>query len=319
MGVSMENIIIDCNNKANVGLDIHNSRLGYYKSLVIKNMKDENFEEDDGSGLGTQTYPPAGIRLKGIYNGGFPSGSVYNVLINCKIEGVGTKTNDVGVYFTSTTPTSSIRPNSNTLINVRCSKLKKGVHIENADAICLQMCDLSDNGIGLEVGNPEGVYAKDNYVVGYLWAENCDVGIKTINAGLIIFGDYATGAIDGNVMVLGLRGENMVEIGRLSDSVNNSINILLFPHTGKTPNYPFWAVFDPSTEEGYFWVGTSWMPWCFREIYRGDYGGNFANFTPPTPKKQGHIFFAEDTNATNPAKRLYISLDGSTWSYVDLT
>ena len=55
------------------------------------------------------------------------------------------------------------------------------------------------------------------------------------------------------------------------------------------------------------------------EIYRDDYGGNFANFTPPTPKSAGHIFFAEDTNATNPAKRLYISIDGSTWSYVDLT
>jgi len=54
------------------------------------------------------------------------------------------------------------------------------------------------------------------------------------------------------------------------------------------------------------------------EIYRDDYGGNFANFTPPSPVK-GKFFFAEDTNSTNPAKRLYVCLDGSTWSYVDLT
>ncbi|RLG60606.1 hypothetical protein DRN84_04395, partial [Candidatus Geothermarchaeota archaeon] len=55
------------------------------------------------------------------------------------------------------------------------------------------------------------------------------------------------------------------------------------------------------------------------EIYRDDYGGSFANFTPPIPKAPGHFFFAEDTNSTSPKKRLYVCLDGSTWSYVDLT
>jgi len=54
------------------------------------------------------------------------------------------------------------------------------------------------------------------------------------------------------------------------------------------------------------------------EVYRDDYGGNFTNFTPPDPEK-GRFFFAEDTNAANPAKRLYVCLDGSTWSYVNLT
>jgi len=54
------------------------------------------------------------------------------------------------------------------------------------------------------------------------------------------------------------------------------------------------------------------------EIYRDDYGGNFANFTPPSPVK-GKFFFAEDTNASNPGKRMYVCLDGSSWSYVDLT
>jgi len=54
------------------------------------------------------------------------------------------------------------------------------------------------------------------------------------------------------------------------------------------------------------------------EVYRDDYGGNFASFTFPSAEK-GRFFFAEDTNAANPAKRLYVCLDGSTWSYVDLT
>ena len=62
-----------------------------------------------------------------------------------------------------------------------------------------------------------------------------------------------------------------------------------------------------------FWLMT------VTEVYRDDYGGGFANFTPPTPKRAGHMFFAEDTNSTSPGKRLYVSLDGSTWSYVDLT
>ena len=53
-------------------------------------------------------------------------------------------------------------------------------------------------------------------------------------------------------------------------------------------------------------------------VYRADYGGNFANFTPPSPVK-GKFFFAEDTNASNPSKRMYVCLDGSSWSYVDLT
>jgi len=55
-----------------------------------------------------------------------------------------------------------------------------------------------------------------------------------------------------------------------------------------------------------------------KEIYVGDYGGSFASFTPPAPVK-GKVFFAQDTNATAPGKRLYICLDGSTWSYVSLT
>lgn len=53
-------------------------------------------------------------------------------------------------------------------------------------------------------------------------------------------------------------------------------------------------------------------------VYRADYGGNFVNFTPPSAE-QGKFFFAEDTNSSTPAKRLYICLDGSTWSYIDIT
>ena len=53
------------------------------------------------------------------------------------------------------------------------------------------------------------------------------------------------------------------------------------------------------------------------EVYSGDYGGGFATFTPPAAVKGG-IFIAEDTNATTPEKRLYISTDGVSWNYITL-
>ena len=50
-----------------------------------------------------------------------------------------------------------------------------------------------------------------------------------------------------------------------------------------------------------------------------DYGGNFANYTPPTPTETDFdIRVVEDTNSTNPGKRLYIYAGGF-WYYVDLT
>ena len=48
-----------------------------------------------------------------------------------------------------------------------------------------------------------------------------------------------------------------------------------------------------------------------------DYGGNFTNYTPPTGAN-GLIILAEDTNATNPGRRLYAYINGN-WRYVDLT
>jgi len=44
---------------------------------------------------------------------------------------------------------------------------------------------------------------------------------------------------------------------------------------------------------------------------------NFTNYTPPTGAN-GLIILAEDTNATNPARRLYAYINGN-WRYVDLT
>lgn len=50
----------------------------------------------------------------------------------------------------------------------------------------------------------------------------------------------------------------------------------------------------------------------------GDYGGGFANYTPPEVKDVDFdIRVVEDTNATTPGKRLYIYAGGK-WSYVDL-
>jgi len=48
----------------------------------------------------------------------------------------------------------------------------------------------------------------------------------------------------------------------------------------------------------------------------GDYGGNFANYTPPTGR-EGALLVAEDTNAVSPGRRLYV-YSGGAWRYVDL-
>ena len=49
----------------------------------------------------------------------------------------------------------------------------------------------------------------------------------------------------------------------------------------------------------------------------GDYGGNFANYTPPAGE-EGMIIIAVDTNSSAPSKRLYVYANGQ-WHYVDLT
>jgi len=49
----------------------------------------------------------------------------------------------------------------------------------------------------------------------------------------------------------------------------------------------------------------------------GDYGGGFANYTPPTGD-EGAMVIAEDENAVTPGRRLYV-YSGGAWRYVDLT
>lgn len=49
----------------------------------------------------------------------------------------------------------------------------------------------------------------------------------------------------------------------------------------------------------------------------GNYGGGFANFTPPAGQ-EGQIMIVQDTNATNPGVRLY-AFSGGAWHYVNLT
>ena len=53
------------------------------------------------------------------------------------------------------------------------------------------------------------------------------------------------------------------------------------------------------------------------KVYVSDYGGGFANFTPPAGK-EGMIIVAVDTNSTTPGTRLYVYANGS-WKYIDLT
>jgi hypothetical protein len=49
----------------------------------------------------------------------------------------------------------------------------------------------------------------------------------------------------------------------------------------------------------------------------GDYGGNFANYTPPAGE-EGAMVVAVDTNNAAPGKRLYIFANDR-WNYVNLT
>ena len=48
-----------------------------------------------------------------------------------------------------------------------------------------------------------------------------------------------------------------------------------------------------------------------------DFGGGFANYSPPEPKTDFDLRIVKDTNATTPGKRLYIYAGGN-WHYVDI-
>jgi len=56
---------------------------------------------------------------------------------------------------------------------------------------------------------------------------------------------------------------------------------------------------------------------AIKKVDIGDYGGNFATYSPPTGE-EGMIVIAVDTNATAPGQRLYIYCNGS-WRYANLT
>ena len=63
--------------------------------------------------------------------------------------------------------------------------------------------------------------------------------------------------------------------------------------------------------------GSYYVTGIITRVDVGDYGGNFANYTPPEGK-EGMIIVAIDTNSTSPGKRLYVYANGA-WHYVDLT
>jgi len=49
----------------------------------------------------------------------------------------------------------------------------------------------------------------------------------------------------------------------------------------------------------------------------GDYGGDFASYTPPTGR-EGAMIVAEDTNVGTPGRRIYV-YSGGAWRYVALS
>jgi hypothetical protein len=48
----------------------------------------------------------------------------------------------------------------------------------------------------------------------------------------------------------------------------------------------------------------------------GDFGGNFARFTPPEGR-EGMFLVAVDTNPSAPAKRMYV-FGNAAWSYMEV-
>ena len=55
-----------------------------------------------------------------------------------------------------------------------------------------------------------------------------------------------------------------------------------------------------------------------KKVDFGDFGGNFANFSPPSDAEDGDILIAVDTNSSAPGARLYIYANGQ-WRYVNLS
>jgi len=55
-----------------------------------------------------------------------------------------------------------------------------------------------------------------------------------------------------------------------------------------------------------------------KKIDVGDFGGNFANYTPPSDAEDGDIWIAVDTNSSAPGARLYIKANGQIY-YINLS
>jgi len=78
-----------------------------------------------------------------------------------------------------------------------------------------------------------------------------------------------------------------------------------------------WERFALDPTKGIIWDDVDQSVAVGTRIYVDDYGGNFANFTPPTGY-EGIIILVRDTNSSNPGTRLYAYINGA-WHYVDLS
>ena len=128
------------------------------------------------------------------------------------------------------------------------------------------------------------------------------------NSYVNVSGDTMTGDLlfTGGTRYIGTLDNNSFVIK------TNNTNRVFFDSSGKV------GIWETNPDEAIHVSGKGY----FTEGVRirqdvADYGGNFTNYTPPTGAS-GLIILAEDTNATNPARRLYAYVNGS-WRYVDLT
>ena len=143
--------VVDLNWKAAVGIDLHGA-VGdcVVKARVIR-IPNDTFEEDDGSGLGPQTYPCAGIRIKGIY--GVGASSKHLVEVATYYKGMaGDPMQGVGVYITSTTPDSPQRANGNYIIARDIRRCVKGVFVENGGFTTIKVQNISHCTYGIHIG-----------------------------------------------------------------------------------------------------------------------------------------------------------------------
>lgn len=232
-GPQIFGVIVDCDEKADVGIMVEGSYDTIIDRCVIRNVDDGTFTYDDGNG--DQTYKRCGIALKGIY--GSPGiGCHQNKVRDTKIYGTSGTDGNVGIWVGTTTGQTTYKSNSNTIEGCFIWYCEIGLSIEQgSDNIAINN-DFTDCVTGIQCGaSANGNSLRNHFIKPYL---ECDTNGIVFEAGsqyniVENVGSWGSVAADNKVVDTGGFGNHVDTSGYLSEtSVTSLTNNRLYVTEG---------------------------------------------------------------------------------------